>query len=160
MGLFDGPLSQFGGSQRNPVLTGARAGMAFGPIGLGIGALAGWLYGRYGTQNGPISGQGVQNQMMGNDIQQTQDRIWGNQPPQAPQDDGYSMDPNATSMGPPEDSGHSSPQERRDAGFGNFAQSANYGISPMTVGGQNLIVGENGMDPNGGYLYNRRGVGY
>lgn len=158
MGLFDGPLSQFGGSrQSNPVLTGARAGMAFGPVGLGIGALAGWLYGRYGTQTGQISGQGVQNQMLGNDIQQTQDRIWGNQP--APQDVGYSMDPNATSMGPPapdDDTGHANPQERRDAAESGGGGYANAGVSNFMVGGSPVIFGSG--DPNG--RYRNRGVDY
>lgn len=169
MGLFDGPLSQFGGSSRNPMLTGARAGMALGPAGMAVGALAGWLYGRYGTQTGRIAGQQTANSMLGNDISRTQDQIWGNQPAQspqqAPQDPGYSMDPNATSMGPPapvDENGPGvggGPSARRDAGFGDFHNSGLYGVSNMTANGQQVINGENGMDPNGGYLYNRRGVG-
>lgn len=42
--LTEGPLSRIGGSSY--AAQGARAGSAFGPIGLAIGALGGWLYGR------------------------------------------------------------------------------------------------------------------
>jgi hypothetical protein len=151
MGLFDGPLSQFGGGNRNPAMAGARAGMAFGPGGMAIGALAGWLYGRYGTQTGQIQGQQTANAMMGNDISRTQDQIWGNSPAPAPQDAGYSMDPNATSMGPPAPNdengdGRMNPAERRDAAEGGYANS---GVSNFMVGGSPVIFGSG--DPNGRY---------
>lgn len=59
----------------------------------------------------------------------------------------------------PGQGGQANPSARRDAGFGDFRQSANYGISNLMANGQQMIVGENGMDPNGAYMYNRRGVG-
>lgn len=128
-----------------------------------------------GTAEGPIAGQDVQNQMTQGDIDRTQGTIWDqpingelgqfadlapNQggamaqiatPDQGPSE--YSMDPNAVNMGPP--MSHAERQDYRDSLANNGSgQSANYGISPMQANGQNLIVGENGFDPNGRAIYN------
>lgn len=69
------------------------------------------------------------------------------------------LDPISMGPGLP-GSGHMSPGARRDSGFGDFRNSGLYGVSNFMVGGSPVINGANGMDPNGGYLYNKRGVGY
>lgn len=157
--LTEGPLSRAGGDSN--MARGARLGSLGGPIGMGLGALGGWLMDRH-QQNQQTQMQQGLNSTLGNDIQQTQDRIWGDPSQPAPDNGGgtlsqFSMDPNATSMGPPTDEngdGHASPSERRDnAGSGN----ANYGVSNFNVGGSPVIFGSG--DPMGRYLKNQRQPG-
>lgn len=139
------PLGQFADQHRG-LVQGLKYGGWAGAIG---GALYDWGANRgyWGdrTMSGPISGQGTVNTMLGNDIQGTQDAIWGSGS-QTPS--GYTMDPNAVSMGPPapdggEDSPMRGPEARRSGDLPGL-----YGIGNMMVGGAPVIEGYTGNDMN------------
>lgn len=155
--LTEGPLSRLGESN---MARGARLGSVAGPIGMGLGALGGWLMDRHDASQQQAMGAGLSN-TLGNDIQQTQDRIWGNSGsgtlPQFQSDMGPPENlagPDQTGAGPPvEDVEGRGPEARRDAGGG---PNANYGVSNFMVGGSPVIFGSG--DPNG--RYRNRGYEY
>lgn len=138
-----------------------------GPARYLAGRLGSWISGRFDSSQ-PIAGQSVADNLLGNDINQTQSRIWGDSAtpgtlPQVQGDDmgpsAYSIDPNATSMGPPAGApmSHQERQDYRDdLGNNGAGRSGNYGVSNFDVGGSPVIFGDNGGDLNQRALFNWR----
>lgn len=157
--LTEGPLIRAGGDSN--MARGARLGSLGGPIGMGLGALGGWLMDRHDASQRAEMNQGL-NTTLGNDIQQTQDRIWGDPSQPAPDNGGgtlpqFAMDPNATSMGPPVDEdgdGRVTPGERRDAAMGGYAAGGKFAGTPFNgsvsyFGSTPVFTGSG--DPNSKY---------
>lgn len=161
--LTEGPLSRFGSDSN--MARGARIGSAGGPVGMALGALGGWLMDRHESNQRAEMNAGLSN-TLGNDIQQTQDRIWGGGGGTLPQFQGDDMGPpeglagaDQTGAGPPADEngdGRVTPDERRDAANSGYTP-ANYGVSNFMVGGSPVIFGSG--DPMGRYLRNQRQPG-
>jgi hypothetical protein len=173
--LTEGPLSRVGGD--SSAARGARMGAAAGPVGLALGALGGWIYGR--VQQGRLQA------MSGNSAAAMADRQanrtdWGlGDSPLAQfdsfghgeptRDDGnIGSEIGITDWGdasPDNDStGDSKPRgklkESRENGSGSFALQ---GVSNFMVGGTPVINGSHGYGAFGGsgqgYFKSRRPLG-
>lgn len=177
------PMDQFSSTPMDPpnyTAQGFRAGARAGPVGAAAGAVVGgiygWLAGRgYVGQridpNGP--NMGPPSDMAG--IAPDTSQNYGSD---------YSIDPNAGSMGPPSqgpawysdttmqgadpmglvpdyNQGGGAPlshQDLQDYRDGTSSVGPG-GISNFKVGGQNVIMGGNGFDANGRYMFNQNDQG-